>query len=141
MAVGNQTFTIFDRDKLTLRFIVSDNETSLTSGKAWWGVSEYTNGGASNTGTLRFEKTTGAWNASSPGQDDTPGNETPNITLGTNTITCHLTQSDYGSTIDDTDSNYHELVYSDNGTGVKSYVVASGNIFIRPSIFTLKGYR
>lgn len=141
MAVPNQTFTIFDRDKLTLRFIVSDNETSLTSGKAWWGVSKNLDGGPSNTGTLRFEKTTGAWNASSPAQDDTPGNETPNIILGTNTITCYLTQSDYGSTIDDAESNYHELVYSDDGTGVQSYVVSSGYLTIRPSIFTLKGYR
>ena len=75
MAIHNQSITVHDRDKVTLRFIVSDNESSLTSGKAWWGVGDAEN----DTGTLRFEKTTGAWNASSPSQ---PGGNPPSIVTG-----------------------------------------------------------
>lgn len=140
MAIHNQNITVHDRDKVTLRFIVSDNEASIATGEAWWGVGD----NESDTGTLRFEKTSGAWNSSSPAQTGgNPGNLSPgtNIQLGTNTITCFLTRSDFGSTIEASELIYHELVYSDNGTGTRSYVVATGAFTLKPSLFTLKGYR
>ena len=61
--------------------------------------------------------------------------------MGASTIDCYLTRSDFGSTITAQEDLYHELVYSGFGKGVQSNVVAVGDFTIRPSMFTLKGYR
>jgi len=142
MASLQQNISIFDKDKVTIRFIVTDNETDLdqASARAWWGVGE----NAGDTGTLTFEKINSAWGGSNPSQDDDPDSPpatSPNIVLGASTIDCFLTQSDFGTDITEQEDLYHELVYSGPGQAAQSSVVATGDFTILPSLFTLKGYR
>ena len=42
MASTGQNITIFDKDNLTVRFIVTDTETALNTAnaRAWWGIAD-----------------------------------------------------------------------------------------------------
>lgn len=136
MPALNQNITIFDKDEITIRFNVTDAEAGLSSGLAWWGVGD----SATDTGTLFIEKSSGTWN--NGGQSSTvPAGDSSEIQIGSVFINCYITGSDYGTDITADDTYYHELVYAGTGLQDASNVVANGSVTVKPSIFTLLGYR
>ena len=131
MALLNQDFVKFDYDTFQIRFTITDATTSLSSYRAWWGVS------SAATGTTIVEKASSGWTVPT-----FPSGGNTQIQMGVSSVTVKLGQSDFGiGKLLPNTTYYHELVLSSDGDEDTSVVVASGEFTVNPSLFTSESYR
>jgi len=132
MALLNQDFVKFDYDTFQIRFTITDATTSLSSYRAWWGVS------SAATGTTIIEKISTGWTLPAT----LSGGSTNQIVMGVSSVTVKLGQIDFGpGKLLPNTTYYHELVLSSDGNEDTSVVVASGEFTVNPSLFTSESYR
>jgi len=142
MALLGQDFTKFQKDSFYIKFTITDATTSLSGYKAWWGCysGDVSNYPGSQTNTPVIQKSTTGWSTGAEGSPNFGG-----VTMGSNTVTIQLTQSDFnGNGISGKLSEgeyYHELVLGNSDNGSDSVVVANGTMTINPSLFTNQLYR
>ena len=138
MALLGQDFTKFQKDSFYIKFTITDAVTSLAGYQAWWGCysGDVSNYPGSQTNTPVIEKATASWTSGAAGSG---------ISMGVSTVTVQLTQSDFnGNGITGKLSEgeyYHELVLGNSVDGSDSVVVATGTMYINPSLFTNQLYR
>lgn len=130
MALLNQDFVKFDYDTFQIRFTITDATTSLSSYRAWWGVS------SAATGTTIVEKASSGW------VSPAIAGGSSQIVMGVSSVTVKLGQDDFGQgKLLPNTTYYHELVLSSDGDEDTSVVVASGEFTVNPSLFTTDGNR
>ena len=136
MALFSQDFTKFQKDTFDIKFTITDATVSLTGYEAWWGCYSGDVGNYPSTNTPVIEKATAGWTSGAAGAG---------ITMGSNYILVSLTQADFnGNSVTNklTEGEYyHELVVGNNDSGSDSVVVATGTMYINPSLFTNNDYR
>ena len=130
MALLDQDFIKFDQDTFQIRFTITDATVSLSSYRAWWGVSE------TATGPSIIEKATTGWvSPALSGSND-------QLQMTASSAVVKLGQADFGlGGLQPSTTYYHELVLSSDGDEDTSVVVASGEFTVNPSLFTTQGYR
>jgi len=143
MAQLNQDFIKFQKDTFDIKFTITDATVDISDYQAWWGCytgtpQNYPGDATAPVDTPIIEKATTGWTTNAVGI-------VGEITMGSNFVTVHLTQSDFnGNSVTNKlyeGEFYHELVLGSNVNGSDSVVVATGTMTINPSLFTNNEYR
>jgi hypothetical protein len=143
MAVVNQALTVFEEDRLTLRFTFSDLTTNFnTSWKLWIGFAVNSTWPTTTT-LIRAKASTGWTYGSSPG---TINDNNVAVINNSNVMEVYFTQNDFssdgsGNTLQGGEAYYFELVVSNDGTEDNSIVAATGIFTVEESLFTVNGFR
>lgn len=138
MALLAQDFTKFQKDTFSIKFTITDAIVNISSYEAWWGCYSGDVGNYPSTNTPVIKKATTGWTSGAAGGAG-------EITMGSNYVIVNLTQADFnGNSITGKLSEgeyYHELVLGSSDDGSDSVVVATGTMYINPSLFTNNDYR
>lgn len=145
MAVVDQALTVFEEDRLTLRFTFSDLTENFTSTwKLWIGFA--VNSTWPTTTTLIRSKASTGWTYGGGNDDTDIDDHNVAVINNSNIMEVYFNQNDFssngaGNTLQGGEEYYFELVVADDGNEDRSIVAATGIFTVEESLFTVNQFR